>query len=773
MVPDRVSSDSEIRTPALATQAPIVEVPPRPVDIWLITAVAGLLVLGTIEVFSASAVYALKRHGDSFYFLKRQVMWLSLGFSALWVGARCDYRWLRRWTYPLLTASLLLLVAVLIVGGEINGARRWFVLGPLSVQPVELSKLALVCYLAYSLGKKADAVKTFTVGFIPHLLVCAIMMALLLRQPDLGSALILGATTITLLFVAGTKISYIALALLAAASAGVFRDHWNPPGDCSDSWPTSILPPIATGVAYQVVQSQIAIGSGGVGGTGLGSGRQQLGYVPEAHSDFVLASLGEELGYMGICLVLVLLLVLLWRGSSDRRTSPRRLRQLPGLWHRRWIRISGAGQHRCRHGALAGQGIDASVCELRWIVVGRIDVSRGHPDQHWTVSAACCAQARVGQCRWCAPPPPPGSCRMRLMIAGGGTGGHVFPGIAVAEELVRRDPDADILFVGTERGIETKLVPELGWNLHLISVSGLKTVGLLGAVRGLLRLPRALWQSRKVLKRFRPDVVIGVGGYASGPVVMMARLRGIPTAILEQNSIPGMTNKVLGKMVRRVFLSFDHSRSFFKARKVAVVGNPTRLAILDRIKAATKSQRNESGPRILVCGGSQGALAVNELMAEAAGMLAERGIPLHIVHQTGHAHLDSTRALYEQAGVEADCRAFISDMAAAYADADLVVSRAGATTVAELGIAARPAILIPYPHAADNHQEVNAREMVEAGAALMARQSETTAAQLADEIATLITQPDRMRAMAAAMRDQGHPDASAKIVDWCAEQARG
>ncbi|MBL4632557.1 MAG: putative lipid II flippase FtsW [Kofleriaceae bacterium] len=298
---------------SVSRQAPIVEVTQRPLDLWLLAALLALMVIGSVEIFSSSAVYALKKHGDSFFFLKRQLMWTLLGAGALFAGATIDYRWLRRWTYPLLATSLFLLLAVLIVGGKINGARRWFVLGPISFQPVELAKLSLVCYLAYSLSRKADKLKTFSVGFVPHLLVCAIMMGLLLKQPDLGSSIILGATTLTMLFVAGTKISYLVLAVLAAAPLAysmVIGTPWRLQRFMAFFNPEAYK----QGVAYQIVQAQIGIGSGGTTGTGLGLGRQQLGYMPEGHSDFILSGIGEEFGFLGICFILLLFGVLIWRG---------------------------------------------------------------------------------------------------------------------------------------------------------------------------------------------------------------------------------------------------------------------------------------------------------------------------------------------------------------------------------------------------------------------------------------------------------------------------
>ena len=392
---------------------------------------------------------------------------------------------------------------------------------------------------------------------------------------------------------------------------------------------------------------------------------------------------------------------------------------------------------------------------------------------------------------------------MRLLIAGGGTGGHLFPGVALAEELRARAPDAPVRFVGTARGIEARVLPELGWDLELIQVSGLKTVGALGALRGLFRLPRALWQARRAVKAWRPDAVIGVGGYASGPVVLMARLAGVPTAICEQNSIPGLTNKILGRIARAVFLSFEESRRFFGPKKVVMSGNPVRRALVAELARPAEggAAAPEAGAaaadspaagaastarevRVLVSGGSQGAVAVNELASRALIALAaaDPSLRLSILHQTGEKDLEATRARYAAAAagtaaagtaaVSAECHAFIRDMAAAYRRADLVIGRAGATTVAELAIAGKPAIFIPYPFAADNHQELNAREMAEAGAALMFRQAELTAESLAEALRPLFADPARRRAMGAAMQALARPAAAAAVVDWCEAQRR-
>lgn len=310
--PDAPTSGADRPTPALAAQAAVVELDERPFDLLLIGVALALLAIGTIEIYSATAAQALARHRDSAFFLERQVVYLAFGGIAMWAGAVIDYRQLRRRAYVLLAGSLVLLAGALTMPA-LNGARRWLFLGPLTFQPVELAKLALVVYLAHSLSKKAEKVKTFTVGFVPHLVVCCLMMGLLLLQPDLGSSIILGATTLTMLFVAGARVSYILLAILAAAPVAYqliigtpwrlrrFMAYFNPEA-------------FSDREAYQMVQAHVSMGSGGPFGVGLGNSRQSLGYMPEGHNDFILAPIGEELGFVGVALVLGLFAVLMWRG---------------------------------------------------------------------------------------------------------------------------------------------------------------------------------------------------------------------------------------------------------------------------------------------------------------------------------------------------------------------------------------------------------------------------------------------------------------------------
>ena len=355
---------------------------------------------------------------------------------------------------------------------------------------------------------------------------------------------------------------------------------------------------------------------------------------------------------------------------------------------------------------------------------------------------------------------------MRVLIAGGGTGGHLFPGIALAEEILERR--GEVLFVGTDRGLEARVIPELGLALSTIHVRGLARVSWMQRLRFLIEAPITAAQAAGVLLAFRPSVVVGVGGYSSGPVVLAAAAVGLPTAILEQNSVPGITNRLLGRVVNRVFGSFEESRGFFADRKMAMLGNPVRRAIVDSLQDASAdsfpTRDTPVGPiNVLVFGGSQGAQFLNDCLIEGAQALA--ALDINLVHQTGAADHQRVLREYEHAGLHAEVLPFLDDMAARYARADLIVCRAGATTLAELAIVGRPAVLVPFPFATHNHQERNARAFEQRGAAVCRTQGELDGAALAALIGELAADPSRRRELATAMGASGRPKAAHNIVD--------
>lgn len=355
---------------------------------------------------------------------------------------------------------------------------------------------------------------------------------------------------------------------------------------------------------------------------------------------------------------------------------------------------------------------------------------------------------------------------MKVLIAGGGTGGHLFPGIAVAEEVLTRHPKNDVVFVGTERGLEAKVVPKAGFKLETIRVRGLKGVGLFRFLLGLVTLPWALVQSWTILRRHLPDVVVGVGGFSSGPVVLAAWLQRVPAVVQEQNALPGMTNRILGRLVPVVFIAFEEARRFFPARKVQLVGNPIRRSLLDNY---LRSRVAEGKFTVLVFGGSLGAKGINQRLIEALDHLKDLAGELHFIHQTGRADVDMVRQAYAEKRFSAEVVDFIDDMSKAYARSDLVICRAGATTLSELTVCKKASILIPFPFATDGHQEVNASALVSAGAAVMFRESELTGEALAKEIRGLRGDPGRLEHMERQAGLLGRPEAAKELADVCAE----
>jgi len=359
--------------------------------------------------------------------------------------------------------------------------------------------------------------------------------------------------------------------------------------------------------------------------------------------------------------------------------------------------------------------------------------------------------------------------QIRVVIAGGGTGGHLFPGIAVARELLRRYPDAVITFAGTARGIESRVIPREGFELDTLRSSGLKGTSLAARLRGVLLIPFSAIDAWSIVSRRSPDLVIGVGGYSSGPVVLMAAIRRVPTLLLEQNAVPGLTNRLLAPAVSAAAVAFESTAAYF-GRRAIVAGNPVRSEFLSESSAG--EHFSAGPPRVLIFGGSQGAHAINVAMVEAAPQLAAHPGGMAITHQTGERDLELVRDGYRRAGLEARVEPFLFAMDREIKAADLVVCRAGATTLAELTAAGRPSVLVPLPTAADDHQRKNAEVLGAAGAAEVLEQKDLPGGALATRIVSLLRAPDRLAAMAAAARKLARPDAARVIADKALELMR-
>jgi len=363
---------------------------------------------------------------------------------------------------------------------------------------------------------------------------------------------------------------------------------------------------------------------------------------------------------------------------------------------------------------------------------------------------------------------------MKLIVAGGGTGGHLFPGIAVAEEFLSRDDKNQVLFVGSEKGIEAITIPKLGYNLELISAAGVRGKSPLAKLKGAAMLMYGYAQSRKLLQRYRPDLVLGVGGYASLPMVLAAKGMNIPRFIHEQNSLPGMSNKVLSRIADKVFISLEESAQFFPKNSTLLTGNPLRRQILETLGTCQRSEgtavpldpSTATEFNLFIFGGSQGAHALNVALPLAIAKLsAEAKKHLVITHQTGKDDHQQVQAAYQGIGFEADVRPFIDNMAAEYQKADLIICRAGATTIAEVTALGKACLFVPFPYATDDHQRLNAEALLKKGACELLLEREINGAQLVATIARLMDNPTDLHRIGENAAGLARLDAARIIVD--------
>ena len=356
---------------------------------------------------------------------------------------------------------------------------------------------------------------------------------------------------------------------------------------------------------------------------------------------------------------------------------------------------------------------------------------------------------------------------MRCVIAGGGTGGHLFPGMAIAEAFVEREIGNEVLFIGTERGIEARVLPGGKFPLKTIKAKPIQGKSLLEKGKAIWNLPMAISEARSILKEFQPRFVLGVGGYASGPTLLAAFLLGTKRAIQEQNAMPGMTNRILKWFSHRIFVSFEEAKEYFPEKKTIVTGNPIRKEFFDNLKDGKGEKKKKDGFTLLIFGGSAGAHRINQAMIEALDSLQGIKASLKIIHQTGKDDLDIVSKAYREKGFDALARPFFEDMATLYRMSDLVICRSGASTVAELAVCGKAALLIPYPYAAHQHQLINAKKLVDVGAGRIILDQALSGGVIAQAILHLYDHPEERVRMEETIRRLGRPRAAEEIVDHC------
>ena len=536
---------------------------------------------------------------------------------------------------------------------------------------------------------------------------------------------------------------------------------------------TSFMDPFADpyGSGFQLTQSLIAIGRGGWLGVGLGEGVQKLFYLPEAHTDFLFAVLAEELGLAGTLTVVGLYTFIVLRSLAIGRKA-----EATGAWFAAYAAY-GIGLLLGVH-AFVNIGVNIGLLPTKGLtlplmsyggsnlvasaagigILLRIDHERRMAGRGTAPSGGRAVRGAVVR----------GRVMTRLLVVAAGTGGHVYPALAVAGRL--RSMGVDVSWLGTAVGIESRLVPAAGFPLHVSRVAGLRGKGAARWLAAPLLLVRSALRALAVLARVRPHVVLGMGGYGAGPGGLVARALGVPLVVHEQNAVPGLTNRILARLATRVLEAFPAS---FPARRRAIhTGNPVREALVHGPAPETRLAGRRGRLRMLVVGGSQGAHALNEAAPRALAIDA-LGAGVAVRHQCGPTHLEATRARYAAAGVEAEVTGYIEDMGAAWAWADVAVCRAGAMTVAELAAVGVASILVPFPHATDDHQSRNARHLADRGAAVLLAQDRLDAASLAGVLRSLQGDRDRVVAMSRAAYDAAVRDATQRVADQCLEVARG
>lgn len=353
----------------------------------------------------------------------------------------------------------------------------------------------------------------------------------------------------------------------------------------------------------------------------------------------------------------------------------------------------------------------------------------------------------------------------KILIAAGGTGGHIFPGVAIASEFLSRDAGCSAMFVGTRRGLEERIIKSMGWPLYFVSQSGIKGKGVVGRLLAMCRLPLAMFEAMRILIHTSPSLFVSIGGYAAGPVAIMAWTMRIPVVLVEPNAIPGLTNRILGRFARKIFVSFDEAASRFKVEKTIKTGTPVRGEVL---KARDGKVKNNSDFCVFVFGGSQGAKTLNRAMIDAAEILKNEAGRIRVIHQVGgNEIIKDVKGAYVSSGIDAQVYDFVDNIWECYSDADFVIARSGAGTVAELMALGIPSILVPYPFAADDHQRANAKSLVDSGGAKMLTDDECTGENVASILKEMLDDPSELNVMKNKLKEMNASNATKRIVDEC------
>ncbi|MBI3592035.1 MAG: putative lipid II flippase FtsW [Nitrospirae bacterium] len=696
-------------------------------DKWLLLIVLLLILIGLTAVYSSTSVISpdlvekYRKKGvvlSQFGFIKKQLLTVFLGILTMSVAFKVPLKYLKKAAVPLLVVSLVCLLLVFTkLGITAGGARRWIRIWPSAFQPSELVKLSMVIFLSGYMSMSGYNKEKF-LSFVIPISIMGMFQVVFLRQPDFGAVMSLALLTVSMLFLSGMRLRYLfslgvlGIPVVIKLISEPYR--WKRVAAFLDPWKD------AQGSGFQLVQSFIALGSGGLTGVGLGEGKQKLFFLPEVHTDFIFSMIGEEVGFIGAVLVAFLFFVLFLKGIFIARKTTEQFHYYLAFGISMMIAIQAIFNFAVVTGMVPTKGLP-----LPFISYG-------------------------------------GSSLIINMTAVG-----LLLNVSRAGRQERAEGKFMVDGSGSAAGLEARVIPREGYPIKFIRAEGLVGKSILKKIRALIVSLLSLIDSFRILRSVRPSVVIGVGGYASAGVILSAYLKGIPTMILEQNSVPGFANRFLSRFADAVAVTYQESINFFPKDKTYLTGNPIRKHILkrDEQKAYSLFHLDKNRFTVFVFGGSLGARSINYSMIEALNYLLDLRQNIQFLHQTGEKDHEKVTEAYRRLGFNGIVVPFIYQMAEAYTVADMVVCRAGATTLAEIAAIGKPAVLIPYPYAASNHQEYNARKLEDMGAAKMIPDRALSGEALADSIRELYSDEKARREMQRAAAAFGKVDAAEKVVD--------
>ena len=762
----------------------------------LVLSVTALVSIGMVMLFSTGA-FAHDAHGDAYFFIKRQAVYLGVGIVACIGATLIDYHlWAKLWLLIFVAAAgLLALCFVPHIGLKVHGSARWVHVGPAMFQPSEIGKFAAVVALAWWFNRHEQRSASLLHGFIFPMLLVGVLMGLIVREEDLGATLLIGVTMIIIMFVAGSNPLYMAILALAVVGGILFlATHMSERMGRINAF--MHLEEHKDGKGLQQWEALKAFGSGGLYGLGLGESREKIGYLPFAHTDFIFPHRGRRTwiarhppDYLHVP-----------GGDLERHhdchASAGSLRDVARLRADHQHCAPGFRQHRYDNRVAAEQRDAPAFHQLRRFepvplsaVYGRVaeylsprvvarsrrgDEYQSAPGQGDATPVVAFGHRSSESRRFIhgnacpAPRSSPEDPVMKVVIACGGTGGHLFPGLAVAEVLQGRGHEA-MIFI-SEKEIDSLAVRDHVGRFHFeklpsVGMPRLLSPAMIGFTRG---LAASLTRCRRIYRQFSPDAILGMGGFTSTAPMLSGRLLGVPSFVHESNAIPGKANRLNARLAKAVLLGFAECAKHFPAGTACeVTGTPIRDSLRERpdakaVRALFGLSPQDDLRTVLVMGGSQGAHGVNQAVLRALPAWKDR---LQVIHLTGKDDENTARDAYARAGIPAYVAAFHHRMQEAYSAADFAIARSGAASLSELAFFGLPSLLIPFPAAAEDHQTLNARIFTDAGAALSLSENLADAEALASTVLGVVRNPEKLADMGARARQLSPADAATRVVE--------